>query len=211
MGSILHRKFQKWFGASSEGYGERVASVRIQQIKIIYKEIEVSKLDNILSFLAASAKLDLQNFDILIYGGGGQSKQFYRGLAMDNDVEILWTGWPGPRWTSFLSFIPGQAGLIRLLKQERLKTLYEELAALSASYLCYVPKPLTLGIKTDLEQSPFSHNPMKVLESQDDFLWIQAEMDDTITRKSRQYYLFDYLIGAKSNPEIQNLFATSVK
>lgn len=177
-------------------------------MKTQYKEIEVSKLNDILSFLATSTVIDLESFDFLIYGGGGQSKKFYRDLAIDKELEILWTGWCGPRWTSILSFIPGQAGLIRLLKQDRLKTLFEELAAASVSYLCYVPKTLTGIIKKDIENSAYSHNLLKILENQGQFLFIQAEMDDTITRKSKEYYLFDYGIGANTQQEIQNLFTT---
>ena len=40
-----------------------------------YKEIEVSRLNDILCFLSTSNELDLETFDILIYGGGGQSKK----------------------------------------------------------------------------------------------------------------------------------------
>ena len=43
-----------------------------------YKEIEVSRLNDILCFLSTSNELDLETFDILIYGGGGQSKKFYQ-------------------------------------------------------------------------------------------------------------------------------------
>src|SRR5688500_16798491 len=107
----------------------------ISAMKTSHKEIEVSELNAILSFLTTSTEIDLENFDFLIYGGGGQGKKFYRDLAKDKELEILWTGWSGPKWTSFLSFIPGQAGLIKLLKQSRLKTLFEDLAALNVSYL----------------------------------------------------------------------------
>ena len=175
-------------------------------MKTNHKEIEVSKLDDILSFLATSTGMDLENFDFLVYGGGGQTKKFYRDLAMDKEVEILWTGWPGPRWTSFLSFIPGQAGLVRLLKQTRLKSLFVDLAVLSASYLYYVPKSITRKISTDVAKAPYSHHPSKVLESEKQYLFMEVEMDDTITRKSKEYYVFDYGIGVDTKSDIQNLF-----
>jgi hypothetical protein len=178
----------------------------VSAMKTNHKEIEVSKLDDILSFLATSTEIDLENFDFLVYGGGGQTKKFYRDLAMDKEVEILWTGWPGPRWTSILSFIPGQAGLVKLLKQTRLKTLFEDLAVLSVSYLYYVPKSITGKISTDVAKAPYSHHPRKILESEKQYLFMEVEMDDTITRKSKEYYVFDYGIGVDTKSEIQNLF-----
>jgi len=173
-----------------------------------YKLIEVSELDNILTSLTMATEIDLENFDLLVYCGGGQSKKFYRELASDSQLEILWTGWGGPAWAAILSFIPGQAGLIRLLKQGRLKTLFEELAVSSVSYLCYVPKGLTTIIKTDIERSAYSHNPLKILGNQNEFLFIQAEMDDTVIRKSKEFYVFDYEIGVNAHPKIRNLFGT---
>jgi hypothetical protein len=72
--------------------------------------------------------------------------------------------------------------------------------------LCYVPKSLTPVIKGNIEKSPYRHNPLKTLENEKQFLFMRAEMDDTIRRKSKEYYLFEYRVGANTDQEIQNLF-----
>jgi hypothetical protein len=101
-------------------------------------------------------------------------------LRSDPEIEILWTGWCGPKWTSFLSFIPGQAGLVKVLNQSRLKPLYEDLASHSVSDLCYVPKDFTEMIKQAVNSGPSSHDSKKILENEINFLYLQCEMDQTI-------------------------------
>ncbi len=176
-----------------------------------YKEISVTKLESILEELSTPGRLKLNDYDydydLLLYGGGGQSKAFYSNLTKDPEVEILWTGWCGPKWSSFLSFIPGQAGLLKVLKQDRLKTLYEDLASHSVSDLYYVPKALTETIKQAVMSAPSSHDSKKILENEMSFIYIQCEMDETVLRNGEECYLFDITIGSKLQDSLKSLLS----
>jgi len=164
-----------------------------------YKEISVTRLESILEDLSTPGKLNLNDYDLLLYGGGGQSKSFYNNLSKDPEVEILWTGWCGPKWTSFLSFIPGQAGLLKVLNQGRLKTLYEDLASHSVSDLYYVPKALTGKIKQAIVNAPSSHDSKKILENEISFVYIQCEMDETVLTNGVENFLIDIAMGRAVN------------
>lgn len=143
---------------------------------------------------------------MLLYGGGGQSKSFYNNLSEDPEIEILWTGWCGPKWSSFLSFIPGQAGLLKVLNQGRLKTLYEDLASHGVSDLYYVPKAFTEKIKQAVVSAPSSHDSKKILEDAMSFIYIQCEMDETVLRNCVENFLIDIAMGTELSPEIRDLF-----
>jgi hypothetical protein len=172
-----------------------------------YKGISVTKLESILKALSTPGTLDLNDYDLLVYGGGGQSRSYYDNLSNDPEVEILWTGWCGPKWTSFLSFIPGQAGLVKVLKQRRLEPLYEELASHSVSDLYYVPRELTERIKQAVIRGPSSHNSKKILENEMSFLYLQSEMDQTVISNGEECYFFDIAIGPKLPDEVKALFS----
>lgn len=172
-----------------------------------YKEISVTKLELILEELSPSSNLNLNEYDLLIYGGGGQSRSFYNNLSKGHEVEILWTGWCGPKWTSFLSFIPGQAGLLKVLKQDRLKPLYEELASHSVSDLYYVPKQLTGKILNAVREYPTLHDPKKVLKNEVSFLFMQCEMDQTVITNGQECYLFDVAMGSELSADLKALFS----
>jgi hypothetical protein len=172
-----------------------------------YKEISVTKLESILMVLSTPGNLSLDDYDLLIYGGGGQSKSFYNNLSKDPGVEILWTGWSGPKWSSFLSFIPGQAGLLKVLKQDRLKTLYEDLASHSVSDLYYVPKALSEKIKQSVMTAPSSHDSKKTLENEMSFIYIQCEMDETVVSNGVENFLIDIAMGPELSQEVKALFS----
>jgi hypothetical protein len=171
-----------------------------------YNEISVTKLESILMVLSTPGSLNLDDYDLLIYGGGGQSKSFYNNLSKDPGVEILWTGWSGPKWSSFLSFIPGQAGLLKVLKQDRLKTLYEDLASHSVSDFYYVPRELTGKILNAVREYPTSHDPKKVLKNEISFLFMQCEMDETVITNNQECYLFDVAMGPDLSGDLKALF-----
>jgi hypothetical protein len=172
-----------------------------------YKEISVTKSESILMVLSTPGSLKLDDYDLLIYGGGGQSKSFYNNLSKDPGVEILWTGWSGPKWSSFLSFIPGQAGLLKVLKQDRLKTLYEDLASHSVSDLYYVPKALTEKIRQAVVVAPSSHDSKQILESEKSFVFLQCEMDETVMSNGEENYFFNIAIGPKLPDPVKAFFS----
>lgn len=167
----------------------------------------MTKLESILTALSIPGTLDLNAYDLLVYGGGGQSRSYYNNLNKDPEVEILWTGWSGSKWTSFLSFIPGQAGLLKVFKQSRLKPLYEELASHSVSDLYYVPKALTEKIKQAVISGPSSHDSKMILRNERDFFYLQSEMDQTAIINGEACYFFDIAIGQKLPEEVKAVFS----
>jgi hypothetical protein len=172
-----------------------------------YKEIPVAEMELILQTLSTPDVLDLTDYDLLVYGGGGQSKSYYKALRNDPEVEILWTGWSGGKWTSLLSFIPGEAGLVKVLNQNRLKSLFEDLASHSVSDLYYVPKELTEKIKGAVISRPSSHRAEKILENETRFFYLQAELDETVITNGKECYLFDIVVGADLPQDLKVLFS----
>jgi hypothetical protein len=172
-----------------------------------YKEIPVADMHLMLQSLSTAGVLDLAGYDLLVYGGGGQSKAYYHELRNDPEVEILWTGWSGSKWTSFLSFIPGEAGLVKVLNESRLKSLFEDMASHSVSDLYYVPKELTEKIKQEVVSRPSSHCAEKILENETSFLYLQAEMDKTVITNGEECYLFDIAIGSNLPHDLKVLFS----
>lgn len=45
-----------------------------------YKTIEVKDYEQMLKEISVSKSIDLENFDLLIYSGGGQGKRYYSDL-----------------------------------------------------------------------------------------------------------------------------------
>jgi hypothetical protein len=102
-------------------------------------EINYETVDTMLEKLT-DYSLTNDKYQILIYGQGGRPKSFYRKLKSETDIELLWTGWSGPKWTLIFSFIPGQSVLIRLKNKKRLKEFYNDIGAQSFCGLCFVDK-----------------------------------------------------------------------
>ena len=53
-----------------------------------YKEIEVSNYAEILRRISSSKEIDLMNFDLLIYCGGGQDKKYYKDISKNINRTI---------------------------------------------------------------------------------------------------------------------------
>ena len=102
-------------------------------------EIEYDKIDAILDKLTDYATAN-DRYQILIHGQGAQPRSFYNKLQMERDIDLIWTGWSGPKWTVIFSFIPGQSGLIRLKNKTRLKNLFYEIGEQSYCGLYFVDK-----------------------------------------------------------------------
>ena len=93
------------------------------ELYTISTEIEVEKLDLLLSQLQEFIVVTKANSTILIFGQGSKTRVFYRRLREDSDITVHWTGWCGSRWSRIFSFIPGQAGLLEIQNLERTKEL----------------------------------------------------------------------------------------
>ena len=95
-------------------------------------EIAVDLMKDIIKTLPNLAAIDSADHSILINGMGGQPRSFYNNLKHNKSVELLWTGWSSNVWwTYLLSFIPGQAGLTKVIDRKQLDNLYLDIGAQS--------------------------------------------------------------------------------
>lgn len=101
-------------------------------------EIESGLVERALDYLTDSKSLSNSDYVILIYGQGAQTRSFYNKLKKLDYVEVLWAGWYGPGWLSFLSFIPNQSGLIKVKSLEKLKKLFLATGVMSICTLIIV-------------------------------------------------------------------------
>lgn len=168
-----------------------------------YIEVELAKFNRILERLSDSSMIDLSSFDLIIHGRG-KDQEFYSRLGKDEGVEVLRSGSTFGKWAKLLSFIPSQAGVIRILDPSRLKPLFEDLGSLNMSEIFYIPRELT-----DRIVEKIFHRDEKVLDALDDYneyLYLKAKMDDYVQHDSDCYYLYDYRLGPETAAVIRTVF-----
>jgi hypothetical protein len=170
-------------------------------------EVPVARFNKILQRLSDPEMIDLSRFDLIVHGGSGQSKQFYRHQQSDQDAEVLWTGWSAPRWTIFLEpFIPGQAGLIRLKHPQKLRPLFEELSATGMASVYYVLQHVTPLLVEKISGRKF-RDVQTILENESEYAYLKAEQDDIVQQGFDCYYLHDYSVGGETAAVIRTVFS----
>jgi hypothetical protein len=170
-----------------------------------YKTIEVSDYELMLNEISEAGSLNLESNDLLLYGGGGQDSNFYREIAANKNCELLWTGWSGPKWTSIFSFIPGQAGLIKILEVKEFGELYYRLAAHSVSNVIYLPKNLTRVVTSEVEKRTWQANFEKFITNDSNSFLITSEAEETINQNEEEKYLYDYVFGGQLDKELKEI------
>ncbi|TPE46418.1 hypothetical protein [Pontibacter mangrovi] len=170
-----------------------------------YKLVEIKEYEKMLEEISESKSIDLDNYDLLLYGGGGQSKSFYRNLQQNSNCQVLWTGWAGPKWSSIFSFIPGQAGLIKILNQQAFKELYYELAAYSVSEVLYVPKFLTPEILNEVRKKTWKTKFELFIDKAPESFLLTSEADEAVDEKGKGVYFIDYFLGEKASKVLKDI------
>lgn len=132
-------------------------------------EIELANVDILLDKLTDYSQIT-DKYQILIHGQGGQPTFFYRKLKVEKEIELIWTGWSGPRWSSIFSFIPGQSGLVRLKNKNRLKEFCSEIGALSFCTIYFVTKDLEGIIISQIISKREKEILELVMKSDDNFM-----------------------------------------
>ena len=153
-------------------------------------------------FLEKLSKAGLTNqntHNLILFGGGGQSKNFYQELRSNIRVEVLWSGWPGPKWLSFLSVVPSQGGIIRVIDTSVLPELFTDLSVHSVSEIIYLPKD---GTKLLLEEN-WKANFLAVTKLYEDAFWFQAEADE-------DPILYECWLGKSLPQEAKSIFETLI-
>ncbi|MCB0632837.1 MAG: hypothetical protein R2824_05285 [Saprospiraceae bacterium] len=161
-----------------------------------YKTIEVSDYELMLKEISNADSLNLESSDLLLYGSGGQDRGFYRNLKTNKNCELLWTGWSGPKWSSIFSFIPGQAGLVKILDKRAFEDLYYELAVHSVSDVIYIPKKLTEQVTIEVRKKTWRANFEKFINKEPNSFLLTSEADETINKNGKEMYFYDYFLGA---------------
>ncbi len=170
-----------------------------------FKTIAVSEFELMLNEIVHAKALDLASCDLLVYGGGGMDNSFYRNLVKNKSYELLWTGWSGPKWSSIFSFIPGQAGLVKIDNPSELIELYLDLAAYSVSEIIYLPKILTEKVTTEIREKTWLANFEKFVKNEPNSFLLTSETDETINENGTEKYLYDYLIGDQLNSALKDI------
>jgi hypothetical protein len=170
-----------------------------------YKTIEVKEYEEMLTAIASSNLIALENFDLLLYGGGGQGKKLYSELRRNTKCEVLWTGWSGPKWSSIFSFIPGQAGLIKVLDMNIFRKLYYELATHSVSDVIYVPKESTREIIEEVKEKTWRANFQSFIKRTPNSFLLTSEADETVRENGKEMYFYDYAFGYQLSHLVRDL------
>jgi hypothetical protein len=169
-----------------------------------YSEIDIPRFNRILNRLSDASMLDLSRFDLILYGRGGQHKKFYANLKNDPAVEVLWTKRSGSLWFRLLFFAPAEAGFLRVLDPLKLKPLFEEISALSFCEILYIPRELTPQVSEKAFRNDDSF--LDVLNDQEEFLYLKAQIDDFIQHEAECYFLYDYKFGPGTAAVLRTVF-----
>ena len=110
-----------------------------------------------------------------------------------------------------LSFIPGQAGLVRILEQSSFHELYYELAAYSVSEAIYIRKELTEELTAQVKNKTWRMNFESFTEKELKSFVLTSEADETITENGREKYYYNYVFGPELNKSLKNIITRKNK
>ena len=172
-------------------------------------EIGVDLMEDIIKILPQLAAIHSADHSILIHGMGGQTRSFYNNLRRNKNIELLWSGWSSNVWWSYLlSFIPGQAGLTRIIDRQKLDSLYLDIGAQAMCGLYFIPneKVLTILNKVKEERTP---DVSEYLKNENNYFLLTVDFDYHGDEKDGEIFYRDLIIGDKLDLEIkQNLIRT---
>ena len=164
--------------------------------------------ESIIGDLAASTHLNLQTHDILLFGGGGMDRSFYRSLGGSAICEVLWTGSCGPWWARVLSrLIPGQAGLLRATSPAAVADLFTELSAYSRSTLLYVPKQVAERTVVAVMAGHTDNLANYVASAPDSFV-IEADSNIGRDREGTELCYYRSTVGASVADELRRILGS---
>lgn len=154
-------------------------------------------------------ELKKPEFSVLIFGQGDQTRSFYRNLRKDNDVELFWTGWSGPNWMRIISFIPGQAGILKIKNLDRLKEIYENVGELSYCGLYYLPKKKATELIGSIKSNHWEFQTQKkivdILKNTTDFFTLNTVFDYHAGEKDGELYNIDLNYGENLNENLKRI------
>jgi len=171
--------------------------------------IKASVFNRIFKELQQLDEIRNDKFSILILGGGHKTKRFYRELEKDHDVELLWRGWSGPRWSKVFSFIPGQAGLIKLKNVNRLLEIHDLVGEQSTCRLYYLPigksSLLIDSIRSNYWKSIDSQHAEDITSKLDNYFILETFYDLSQDNVGQDLYRIQVEYGDETNQKIKDV------
>lgn len=143
----------------------------------IKEEIEISIFDSMMDELVNSNELEKKGFTVLIYGQGSQSRHFYRQLRYNQDIELYWTGWSLPKALWFLSFIPGQAGLLKIINLKKTKEIYDSVGVMSLCSLYFIPSDIVNEVITGVKRNKYKFDIRDLLKDKKEYFLMDVDFD----------------------------------
>lgn len=166
-------------------------------------EIAVDLMESIIKSLPNLTAIHSTDHSILIHGMGGKPRSFYKELRRNKSVELLWTGWSSNVWwTYLLSFIPGQAGLTKILDRTKLDNLYLDIGGQSMCGLYFIPNE---KVKSVLEKIIKNRTPdiEDLLENETNYFLLTVDFDYHGGDRDGEIYYRQIVIGNDLDEKIE--------
>jgi len=166
-------------------------------------EIAVDIMEDIIKALPSLSAIQSTDHSFLIHGMGGKPRSFYNDLKQNKSVELLWSGWSSNVWwTYLLSFIPGQAGLSKVLDRTQLDNLYLDIGGKTMCGLYFIPNDKVESIldkvfrdrTTDIEN---------LLENETNYCLLTVDFDYHGGDRDGEIYYRHLVIGSELNEKIK--------
>ena len=173
--------------------------------KKIDGEISADLKESIIKSLPKLNAIHSTDHSILINVMGGQTRSFFRNLQQKKEVEVLWTDWIGKSWWSYIfSFIPGQAGLIKILDRTHLDILIKEIADMSYCGIYYIPNKKVEAVLMEVK-SKRNNDISKFFENEKNYFLLDIDFDYHGGEKDGEIFYRQLFIGDNLNPEIKDV------
>lgn len=171
-------------------------------------EIYESQVEQTLEELQSSEYMHEPNYVVLIYGQGGQTRKFYKELINSADVDVLWSGWCGPKWSKIFSFIPGQAGLVRLNNLKVVKDIFTSVGAMSLCSLIFTHEGKAEELRKQLVNNNWNIDLEKFFSSDTNYLYYEVD-DDYATSENEGVVYRALSYGKSFSKELTSLFSNA--
>lgn len=140
--------------------------------------VEVDAVEAVVRKLPEVAAFNNPDYIVLIHCMGGQTSGYFRNLWKNDEVKVLWHGWfTRTWWTYFLWFIPGQAGLVKVLDRSKTYDWYEEIGGLSFCGLYFVPCELETKILDAIRNDKYRDLKPEIFRDEKNYFLLSVDFD----------------------------------
>jgi|GEM_PF-1427204 len=178
----------------------------------IVGEITVDLMEDIIESLPNLKALRSTSHSILIHGMGGQTRSFYNALRKNRNVELLWTGWSSNVWwTYLLSFIPGQAGLIKVIDLRQLDTFFFDIGQNSMCGLYFIPNSTVDKIVEEVKKKNGNGNFENIFKNEKNYFLLTVDIDFQGGHKTGEIFYRELIMGENLDTEIKQKLTQTEK